>query len=433
MGSPHRIWIPSSKTGLSETARDFLLCMGAPPKTTEAVLANVRDRLFGWIRQYEQWSGRTLRDAVVDSRMLACYPDIQWELRDGNLDWLEESMLNEGLGRLAREALDAGYELNPKFLSSLFWSGSDEWWEFDSDYFSTFEGALVPTDNFWSRREENLPSEPDEHCDVVLPDGFDGLSDEEGRSYWEGPVHPVTFNKPFAVGMYPVTRGEFEAFEDATGYRAQGRGAVRQGGTWKERTDCTWRDPGFYQTNSHPVVCVSWNDAQEYVRWLSDTTGVKYRLLSESEWEYVARAGTTTPFHVGRTISTDVANYNGTSTYGSGAKGVYRETTTPVWMFPANAFGLHDVHGNVSEWTQDCWGTYWSATPDGGPWECPQGDLDWLPEAVSWHKMIAEERVLRGGSWIAGPANLRSAARAPCLPDHRALTIGFRVARDLSS
>ena len=124
---------------------------------------------------------------------------------------------------------------------------------------------------------------------------------------------------------------------------------------------------------------------------------------------------------------------NGTSTYGSGAKGVYRETTTPVWMFPANAFGLHDVHGNVSEWTQDCWGTYWSATPDGSPWECPQGDLDWLPEAVSWHKMIAEERVLRGGSWIAGPANLRSAARAPCLPDHRAPTIGFRVARDLSS
>ena len=201
--------------------------------------------------------------------MLACYPDIQWELRDGNLDWLEESLLNEGLGRLAREALDAGYELNPKFLSSLFWSGSDEWWEFDSDYFSTFEGALVPTDHFWSRQEENFPSEPDEDCDIEIPDGFDGLSDEEGRSYWEGPVHPVTFNKPFAVGMYPVTRGEFEAFEDVTGYRAQGRAAVRQGGTWMERTDCTWRDPGFYQTNSHPVVCVSWNDAQEYVRWLA--------------------------------------------------------------------------------------------------------------------------------------------------------------------
>ena len=224
MGSPHRIWIPSAKSGLSETAREFLLCMGSPPKTTEAILANVRDRLFGWIRQYEQNSGRTLRDAVEDSRMLSCYPDIQWELRDGNLDWLEESLLNEGLGRLAWEALDSGYELNQEFLSPLFWSGSDEWWEFDADYFHTFEDALVPTDRFWSSREENSPAEPVEDCDVVFPDGFDGLSDEHGRSYREGPVHPVTFDKPFAVGMYPVSRGEFQAFEDATGYRAQGHG-----------------------------------------------------------------------------------------------------------------------------------------------------------------------------------------------------------------
>ena len=202
---------------------------------------------------------------------------------------------------------------------------------------------------------------------------------------------------------------------------------------WKERADCTWRDPGFYQTDSHPVVCISWNDAQEYVEWLCATIGAAYRLLSESEWEYAARAGTSTPFHFGNTIFTNEANYNGNFSYGSGAKGIFRERTTPVWAFPPNAFGLHDVHGNVSEWTQDRWGTYWGAEPDGSPWECPPSGSDWQPNAVSWHKMISDERLLRGGSWIEDPAALRSANRESCHPDHRASTIGFRVARKLTS
>ena len=267
----------------------------------------------------------------------------------------------------------------------------------------------------------------------MFPDGFDGLFEEEGRSCWEGPMHPVTIDKPFAVGVYPGTRGEFEAFVNATGYWAEGQGGFRPIGTGWERADDTWRDPGFYQTDSHPVVCISWNDAQEYVEWLSATTGAAYRLLSESEWEYVSRAGTSTPFHFGKRISTNVANYNGDFSYGSGAKGIFRERTTPVWTFPANAFGLHDVHGNVSEWTQDCWGAYWGASTDGSPWQCPPSGSDWQPNAVSWHKMISEERVLRGGSWVGHPADLRSANRDSCLPDHRTNTIGFRVARRLTS
>lgn len=109
------------------------------------------------------------------------------------------------------------------------------------------------------------------------------------------------------------------------------------------------------QDVSHPVACVSWEEARAFAEWLSRKTGERYRLLSKSEWEYVARAGTTGPFHFGSTISTDQANYDGIFTIGSGQRGVYRQKTVPVGRFPANGFGLHDVHGNVREWVQDCW------------------------------------------------------------------------------
>ena len=104
-----------------------------------------------------------------------------------------------------------------------------------------------------------------------------------------------------------------------------------------------------------PVINVSWDDAKAYVRWLSDKTGKPYRLPSEAEWEYAARAGTSNPFHFGSTISTSQANYDGNYMYGGGVKGVYRERTVTVGSFPANPFGLHDVHGNVREWVEDCW------------------------------------------------------------------------------
>ena len=152
------------------------------------------------------------------------------------------------------------------------------------------------------------------------------------------------------------------------------------------------------------------------MNWLSRETGKPYRLLSEAEWEYSARAGTTGPFHFGATISTDQANYDGNYIYGSGREGVYRKKTVPVGSFPANGFGLHAVHGNVWEWVEDCWhASYRGAPSDGSAW-VTGGDCG--------------SRVLRGGSWYFDPGYLRSAVRLrnsagnrrqrqrlPCHPD----------------
>ena len=124
------------------------------------------------------------------------------------------------------------------------------------------------------------------------------------------------------------------------------------------------------------MINVSWDEAKAYVGWLSRKTGERYRLLSEAEWEYAARAGTAGPFHFGSTISTDQANYDGNYTYGSGRKGVYRKKTVPVGSFPANGFGLHDVHGNVREWVEDCWHDSYAGAPTDGSARITGGDCD---------------------------------------------------------
>ena len=167
---------------------------------------------------------------------------------------------------------------------------------------------------------------------------------------------------------------------------------------------------------SRPVINVDWDDAQEYVSWLSQKTGKPYRLLSEAEWEYVARAGTTTPFHTGETISASEANFNGTRIYSGSSKGEKRKRTTPVGSFGANQFGLHDVHGNVWEWVQDCSNkSYKGAPSDGSAWTT--GDCS--------------RRVLRGGSWGNSPRFLRSSIRFRDWSDLRKGYFGFRVARTL--
>ena len=165
-------------------------------------------------------------------------------------------------------------------------------------------------------------------------------------------------------------------------------------------------------------MCVNWEDARAYVNWLSRETGKPYRLLSEAEWEYSARAGTTGPFHFGATISTDQANYDGNYIYGSGREGVYRKKTVPVGSFPANGFGLHAVHGNVWEWVEDCWhASYRGAPSDGSVW-VTGGDCG--------------SRVLRGGSWISLPRDLRSADRNGITAGIRNYFSGFRVTRTLT-
>ena len=223
-------------------------------------------------------------------------------------------------------------------------------------------------------------------------------SSEERRFDHEGPVHRVTISEPFAVGVHEVTFDEWDA-------------CVSAGGCGGYRPD----DEGWGR-GRRPVINVSWEDAQRFVEWLREETGEPYRLLSESEWEYVARAGTSTPFHTGRTISASQANYDGNYTYGNGRKGEFRQRTVPVGTFGPNAFGLHDVHGNVWEWVEDCSNdSYRGAPSDGSAWD--RGDCS--------------RRVLRGGSWINRASWLRSAFRVRDVSGHRSVYLGFRVARTL--
>ena len=251
---------------------------------------------------------------------------------------------------------------------------------------------------------------------VVVPSGkfmMGSPASEKGRYETEGPTHLVTIGYRFAVGVHEVTRGEFGRFVSATN-RVMGKSCQ----TWEGGSGVGWRNPGFSQKDDHPVVCVSWNDAKAYVRWLSKQTGKRYRLLSEAEWEYAARGGTTGPFHFGATISTDQANYAGYHTYGSGRKGVYRKKTAPVGSFPANVFGLHDVHGNVGEWVEDCLHKNYDGAPtDGSVWTSG-GDC--------------RLRVLRGGAWNFVPEGLRSAARYGVEAGTENDQLGFRVARTLA-
>ena len=255
---------------------------------------------------------------------------------------------------------------------------------------------------------------------VVVPAGSFTMGSppsEEGRQDNEGPQHRVRISEPFAVGRYEVTRGEYGRFVSATGHSSGDSCRTLDGNKWKSRSGYRWRNPGYSQTDRDPVACMSWNDAKRYAEWLSRKTGKGYRLLSESEWEYAARAGTTGPFHTGGTISTDQANYYGRVVYGSGRKGVWWKKTLPVGSFAPNGFGLHDMHGNVWEWVEDCWnGSYAGAPADGSAWK--SGNCG--------------RRVLRGGSWFSLPWNLRSAFRHWFEAGIRNLDLGFRVARTLA-
>ena len=219
----------------------------------------------------------------------------------------------------------------------------------------------------------------------------------------------VAISRPFAVGKYEVTRGQFRSFVDATGYDA-GSCYFQEGSYPPEGSN--WLDPGFSQTDAHSVVCVSWDDAKAYVNWLSTITGQNYQLLSEAEWEYVARAGTTTAYHFGNTISPNQANYGYDGRISPEDGG-----TVALGSYPVNAFGLHDVHGNVWEWVEDCWHNYTGAPTDGSEWVSDCDDY---------------ERVLRGGSWESYAGYLRSANRNRNVARIRVNYLGFRIARTLS-
>lgn len=176
------------------------------------------------------------------------------------------------------------------------------------------------------------------------------------------------------------------------------------------------KNPSYFFNNrgSRPIENISWNNAVAFCEKLTQQTSQIYRLPSEAEWEYACRAGTETPFHFGTTITTDLANYDGSFTYGSGPSGEYRQQTTEVGSFSPNAFGLYDMHGNVWEWCQDIWHSNYKGAPtDGSAW-VESGDQD--------------KRVLRGGSWNDDPEGCRSAYRDDDNPREFGTNIGFRIA-----
>ena len=265
---------------------------------------------------------------------------------------------------------------------------------------------------------------------VVVPAGSFNMGSpksEAGRLDNEGPVHRVRIEHPFAVGVYEVTRGEYSRFVSATGYSSGDSCWTFEGGEWEERRGRDWRSPGYQQTDAHPVVCVSWDDAKAYVRWLSERTEKAYRLLSESEWEYMARGGTKKARYWGKSASKQCRYANGA---GREIEKRYSDWlwsvpdcndghvhTSPVRSYKKNKYGLHDVLGNVCEWVEDCWNdSYRGAPADGSAWESGN----------------CSRRVLRGGAWLSGPRALRSAFRDGDGTGGRVGDAGFRVARTLT-
>jgi formylglycine-generating enzyme required for sulfatase activity len=219
--------------------------------------------------------------------------------------------------------------------------------------------------------------------------------DEPGRLEVEGPQRTVTIASPFWVGRYEVTFAEWDD-------------CVAAGGCSAKPDDAGWG------RGTRPVINVSWNDAKEYVGWLSQKTRKTYRLLSEAEWEYAARAGTTTPFSLPAPEGSDDIGGKGLANCVGCGGSEWNIRAVPVGSFKANAFGLYDTAGNVWEWVEDCWHvTYEGAPTDGSAWVNGGCSL----------------RVHRGGSWDVDPRFVRSAFRYWFDPGLRLVSNGFRVAR----
>jgi formylglycine-generating enzyme required for sulfatase activity len=241
-------------------------------------------------------------------------------------------------------------------------------------------------------------------------------ADEPERASEREDQVAVTITKPFAIGAFAVTRGEFAVFVMETNHRPDGGCYSWTGTTWEERADRSWQSPGFAQDDRHPVTCVDLKDAKAYVAWLSAKTGKTYRLPSEAEREYVSRAGTAAPFWWGASISTGQANYNGNHTYAQGAKGEWLQKTVAVDGFLPNPWGVFNVHGNVWDWTDDCWNESNAGNPGDGTARTT-GDCRW--------------RVVRGGAWNYSPTYLRAAFRYWNVPHNRSGVQSLRVARTL--
>ena len=295
---------------------------------------------------------------------------------------------------------------------------------------------------------------------VALPGGSYQMGSSGGGWYDnEKPAHAVTV-PAFRMGRHEVTVGQFRQFVKATRYRtdaernADGKRGCRiftgDGADWTPGG--SWRNPGFPVSDDQPVVCVSWNDTQAFIAWLTEQTGESYRLPSEAEWEYAARAGSAAKYHFGDNesllcrygnhadTSSDLAWHNESCSDGVG------EQTANVGRYRPNGFGLHDMHGNVWEWVQDCYNDRYFAyyykrrsyrnslrdlggglvqdSYDDSSLRAPDDGRAWLEGHCNW-------RVIRGGGWISPPRDLRSALRNWNARPYRLNALGFRLVQDV--
>ena len=229
-------------------------------------------------------------------------------------------------------------------------------------------------------------------------------------------LHKVRLTKGFYMGAAEVTLGQWRAFVNKTGYKSEaekeGWAYVWDGDSWEKKKGVSWKEPGFPQGDDHPVTCVSFNDALEFIKWLNRREGEGYRLPSEAQWEYACRAETDTPFNTGQCSSTDQANYNGNYPLSACSKGIYREKTMPVESFVPNKWGLYDMHGNVWEWCSDWYGDY------------PSGQV-----TDSVGPLSGSRRVVRGGSWHDNARFCRSANRGRYGQSYRRSYLGFRLSK----
>ena len=229
---------------------------------------------------------------------------------------------------------------------------------------------------------------------VLIPPGtfFMGSPTTEGqRDRNEGPAHDITISKPYYLGKFEVTQKQWNGFFAGTVFARK-----------------EFKFPG----DNMPADSISGFEAEKFLMDLSSRLGMKFRLSTEAEWEHACRAGTQTPFYTGNTISTSQANYDGSKTYGSGAKGLQLKQTVDIGMYPPNPFGLHDMHGNVWEWCMDWFdANYYKESPGTDPTGPPTGG----------------SRVIRGGCWKSHPTKCRSAERDAYNPSKSNDTIGFRV------
>jgi sulfatase modifying factor 1 len=261
---------------------------------------------------------------------------------------------------------------------------------------------------------------------TVVPAGRfkQGSNHADGNSAtFEKPPHWVLIARPFAISTSAVTVDEFRPFITASGRDM--RGCDTYDDRWRIRPDANWENPGFVQTGSHPVTCVSWEDAKAYAGWLSRTTGHAYRLPSAAEWEYAARAGGEAvrpwnPDGSGACASANVADqraahrYPGWTVFPCDDGYVY---TAPVGSFKANSFGLNDMLGNVFQWTDDCWHADYTGVPTDGS-SRTYGDCS--------------ERELRGGSWFTTPEFVRASYRNHFGVNYRTSSVGIRLVRDIA-